>query len=82
MENVDEADRKQMGSFLAYLCSLLYGHKLDDRMRRVPAIPPPTLHGMLGDVTDLLLVHAEGAGTMAACPTARERSMRPRWAAR
>ena len=55
---VDEADaieKKQLSAFLAYQVSLLYGHSVDERMKRHPATPPPPLHPFLGWVTETLL---------------------------
>ena len=64
VEAVDESDRSQLGAFIAYQASLLYGHTLDDRMRRVPATPPQGLHHFLGRLTLDLLDHCaeHGAG--------------------
>lgn len=60
--DMSDANRQQLGAFLAYQLSLLYGHTVDDRMRRVPAAPPAPLRGFMGVVTDELLAYAAERG--------------------
>ena len=57
-----DANRQQLGAFLAYQLSLLYGHTVDDRMRRVPAAPPGPLQAFMRGVTDELLAYAAPRG--------------------
>jgi len=42
-----EEEKTQLGSFVAYLLSLLFGHQLDERMRRQPKRPPDALRRIL-----------------------------------
>lgn len=45
---LNEEERGQLGSFIAYQVSLLFGHQLDARMRRQPRQPPQVLQPLLG----------------------------------
>ena len=55
-------DKKQLGAFLAYQLSLMYGHSVDERMRRVPGAPAVPLRPFMGSVTDQLLAYAADKG--------------------
>lgn len=60
--DASEADRKQLGAFLAYQLSLMYGHSLDERMRRVPGTPAVPLRPFMAEVTERLVSYAADRG--------------------
>jgi len=55
VDELSEDDRSHLGAFIAYQLSLLYGHKLDEKMRRQPAPPAAPVQGGLGELTAALL---------------------------
>lgn len=62
VDALSEEEREQLGSFIAYQLSLLFGHQLDARMRRMPKKPPLVLQRLLGQLAGELASRIDADG--------------------
>lgn len=59
---LSEEERTQLGAFVAYLVSMIFGHDVDIRMRRQPREPSRALKHLLGHIADDLAKRAVADG--------------------
>ncbi len=62
LERLSEEEKTKLGGFVAYQVSMVFGHDLDEKMRRVPAVPPEARRPLLGHFAELLARQAKEDG--------------------